>query len=210
MAVKIIADIGSCHGNRWKYFERAIDVAQAYGISLKCQLFGHEQVVGGNIKLSPDLFSEAMDAAEDAGVEMFASVWGEVDYYAARAESRSAIKFAYSQRNNPLISKALEDFNTVYISCQHLDLPEKDHTKVRRLLCLPQYPVYQKLYLAECFPVFHGFSDHTLGIMQTCEAIARGAQCIEKHVKFEGYTDCPDAKFAIDEVQLERLVAYAR
>lgn len=208
----IVADIGSCHGNDKAYFERAIAVARGLGVQLKVQLFGPDQAVGGNVHLHTLVYREASEIAAKRGVPMFSSVWTYGDYVAANDVANeygtSTIKFAYSQRNNLLIKSALDEFETVYVSSQHLDLRDDDPPNMKRLLCIPQYPVYGAMCFEECFPPFYGFSDHTLGKEESFMAIANGAKLIEKHVKFKGYHDCPDAKFALDEAGLERLAKY--
>jgi hypothetical protein len=213
MPVKIICDIGSCHGNRPDYFRRAISVARDLGVSLKCQLFGPELAIGGNVMLCDTVYAMACELAACAGVDMFASVWSRSNYATALCVARhtgcKSIKFAYSQRENPQIKDALDDFDTVYVSGQHLDLP-KFPAGVTPLLCIPQYPVYTWLSFDGCFPPFKGFSDHTLGYDQSCYACADGANVLEKHVKFNSYTGCPDATFAIDETQLACLVKDVR
>jgi sialic acid synthase SpsE len=203
--ITIIADIGSTHGNSLAYFDRAIDVAADLGVWLKCQLFGPEVAVGGNIRLMPSIFRRAMDRAAHKDVVMFASVWRDEDYELLKSCSCAHIKFAYSQRQSPLIARAIEDFVTVYVSGQHIDTVRNDRPMVN-LLCIPRYPVYEQLSFDECFPPFDGFSDHTLGIAQTVDAVNAGAQYIEKHVAFNGYIACPDAGFAIGERELKELV----
>lgn len=209
----IVADIGSCHGNRLAYFERAIAVAKDLRVQLKCQLFGKDIATGGNVLLQTGIYVTATELAQHAGVPLFASIWSYADYDLARSVAKatgaSIVKFAYSQRNNALIEQATRDFATVYVSCQHLDLRNDDPPNLRRLLCIPEYPVYGQPALDCCFPApFYGFSDHTLGVVCSMYAFAKGAELVEKHVKFEGYADCPDAKFAIDEHELGKLVEY--
>lgn len=209
--VKVIADIGSTHGNDRKYLAHTIDVAAKCGIDIKCQLFGPEIAQGGNVMLSHDLFAWAHDRAAELGVEFFASVWREEDYALVKRVGCGAIKFAHSQRNSPMIEKALREFSTVYISGQHLDVYPGSllgSLSVVRLLCIPQYPVYDLLSFEGCFPPFDGFSDHTLGIQQSFDAVEEGARVLEKHVAFDGYHDCPDARFAIRERDLTELIGY--
>ena len=208
----IVCDIGSCHGNDLGYISHAVDVAAELNLCIKLQLYGPDVAVGGNLLTSPQVFCKAVELGQARGVEVFASVWRLEDYRLLKQSGARTIKFAYSQRNNPLIPQAIVDFDIVYVSCQHLDVIDGFwQSGCKKLLCIPRYPVYEQLDFHNCFPLpFCGFSDHTLGIEQTISAIAHGATVIEKHVYFDGAYDCPDRRFAIDEQELRNLVTWTR
>ena len=215
MNIEVIADIGSCHNNRLEYFEHAIDVCERLGVTLKAQLFGPETALKGNVELDHQIFADAADYAAGRGVPFFASVWREQDLQRVLESGITRVKVAYSRRADTDLQRALRSA-AVHDGPLELIVSE-DHssnypfhpafTPLRRLFCVPQYPVYAELSFDRLFPEFQGFSDHTLGIRQTVRAISAGASIIEKHVAFDGAADCLDKRFAIDEHDLETLMS---
>ena len=60
--------------------------------------------------------------------------------------------------------------------------------------------------LATAFPVPIGYSDHTLGIVISFAAVARGAAIIEKHFTLNRNSPGPDQRVSIEPEELKQLV----
>lgn len=208
----IIADIGGTHGNSLEYFRHAIDFAvpRRDNLWLKVQLFGEMNPAAvSNPVLDKGLFKTITDMAFDSGVVLFPSVF---DYDSYDLADRSMpIKFAYSMRNSPMVAEALEDYKflEVFVSRDWMSIGDLCGG-ISLLMPAPgQYPVLTELAIDKSwFESFDGISDHTLGTLQSEIAIDCGARWVEKHVKFNGFHNCPDAKFAITEEELSSLCEY--
>jgi sialic acid synthase SpsE len=83
---------------------------------------------------------------------------------------------------------------------------------VQRLYCIAEYPVKYRIDFDGIFKRFDGFSDHTLGISQSIEAVNRGARIIEKHFRLDNKKcdHVPDGMFAIKPYLLEKLCTVAK
>lgn len=214
----IAVDPGSTHMGQKKFIKELVErTAQAGADSIKFQLFPNtkEYTAGGNIYLSDDLFRLAFSHGEKCGIEVTASVFGPREADFISGFDVPYVKFAYSQRNN---LRAIEGFlnrgSKVVVSTDVMTahmLP-KHHNLVKLYVYTLNgeavYPCDVALNFEGKFPPFDGFSDHTIGYGQACEAVRFGAKWIEKHVTL-GYveTDCPDTRFAMHIDALAQFVA---
>ena len=88
-----------------------------------------------------------------------------------------------------------------------------DASNARYLYCVPKYPCdYADIHLPATFAgsMYHGFSDHTLGIEASLVAVARGARIIEKHFTLNKGLAGPDHVCSITPDELADLCRYAR
>lgn len=210
MFTRIIAELGSCHMGKIERIYEAIDRCKLFNISaLKLQLFPNEDKYTsvGNVYLSPELFKLAFEYGKSVGLPVSASVFDMESYYFLRNLQPDFIKFSYSNKHQWWIKDCLDHGFETIVSCDVMTdhLVSKDATK---LYCIPEYPVRYNVAFDGLFPRFHGFSDHTLGIRQTLEAVSEGARIIEKHVRL-GYADetCPDSHFAVPIQELGQLTS---
>jgi N-acetylneuraminate synthase/N,N'-diacetyllegionaminate synthase len=200
--MKIIVDIGSTHMGKYEYLMELLEVAESAGVdALKFQFFKDKPP---NIEFPSQLVGPLMDKAK---IEVFASVWDKQDMDFLKDHGCKSIKFAYSMRNElKLIERALKLFETVYVSG---DVMTDFLPGVTRLYCIPEYPViYHPSFNCLFDGRFHGYSDHTLGIVDTLSAFSSGAKIIEKHITLD-HDDClnvPDGKFALKPKELKAMV----
>lgn len=209
MSVKVCVDPGSTHMGKLDYCKQLIDLAaETKCYAIKFQLFPNspEFTKSGNIPLSFSMFEQLVPYCPPE-LKLFASIWDNSALDLLNKHNLM-IKFAYSQRNNrSLICKAFStSLQTIWISSDVMTSFPKN-ARWKRLYCIPQYPVPFEPSFEGIFPDrFDGFSDHTLGILQSLRAANAGAQYIEKHITL-GYDDidCPDNKFALKPFELKAL-----
>lgn len=212
MSTRFIAELGSCHMGKLGRIKEAIHKVRDQQIwGLKLQLFQNkpQYTSVGNIWLDPEIFTEAFYYAKSQGVNLSASAFDAESALFLLTHNPKFVKLAYGKKEE---GQWFENFfGETIISCDVMTdhLVSKDDTK---LYCIPEYPVRYQVDFNTLFtgspPRFNGFSDHTLGLHQTQQAIAAGAQIIEKHVRL-GYADetCPDARFAVNLEDLGKLNA---
>jgi N-acetylneuraminate synthase/N,N'-diacetyllegionaminate synthase len=202
--IRTIIDIGSTHDGKEESCHSAINMAVEHGISdVKFQLLEPNQSIGGNISIKPSWLSRIVQSGKDCNVNVFCSVWTEEAMKLCSGAGMKTIKFAYSMNGHRyLIKSALGMFKEVIVSG---DIMHRAPAGCIELFCLPFYPVYYQVSFEGLFPKFSGFSDHTLGISQTINAIASGAKIIEKHVYQNESSKTPDRNFAISWDELREL-----
>jgi len=196
MDTRIIPDIGSTHNGNFKNCVSAIINASASGVKdIKFQLLEKRHVKNGNIPIDKKWLPDLVKIGKENNINVFASVWSLDSMKTLRDAGADTVKFAYSMINElSLQRKAMIMFEEVIISGDIMNVPIIPCLK---LFCVPMYPVYFKISFEELFPKFDGFSDHTMGISQTIDAIKYGAKIIEKHVCQDKPSNCPDARFAV-------------
>lgn len=211
----LILDLGSNHNNDFEILKGTARYLDSADIPyLKLQLFPKDPR-SKNIYLDRELFKEFVWYCREKypKLTVFASVWDQEGYELLRDLMVPVIKFAWSQKQNELIETAPRDFKQVFVSYSFFD---EIHPGVIPLLCIPEYPVLQMIhFVPEMFFRFHGFSDHTLGFLQSFKAIETGCvRYLEKHIQGIKYdsngpgnvlVDCPDSKFAIGLVDIIQL-----
>ena len=216
----IVFDPGSTHCGKKDYAFRLIELASEAGAdAIKFQLFPKtpEFTASGNIPMSYDWFPELVRYASKLKrpIIVSASVF---DFQAVELVNRYRppfIKFAYSQRGKKeWIEGLLSIGATVVVSTDvmHRD-GLQDHKGLIKLFCQPIYPTMHKTHFENLFPnMFWGFSDHSLGIQESVDAVKAGAKWIEKHITLP-YLDClscPDGKFALSGEEAANLVKEIR
>jgi len=203
---KILAECGSTHNGDKRRAIELVDIAADAGChAIKYQLLTGKELKGGNIELPWEWMPELMEHGVKRGIEVYASVFNIDGIRWLKKIGCNSIKFAYSQREL-LKSMAIHSFDNVYYST---DIMKGTNHLFTNLYCIPLYPVPYQVSFEGLFPLFEGFSSHTLGIEQDKRAIDMGAQYIEKHFMGKWETNCPDGKFAISPRQLGELCQYA-
>lgn len=188
--VKIIVDPGSNHYGVKDNALKLIEVAAECGANaIKFQLF--KKAMPPNINLPFEWFPQLVKHGEKKGIEVFASVWENEGIVTLLKCGCKSIKFAHSMNKNGLIDTALEkDFKNVFISYSDFNFHsnsyyERHRGTIKRLFCIPKYPFFERLNFYGLFwqDRFHGFSDHSLGLDNSRNAVRHGAEYIEKHFK---------------------------
>jgi len=204
--MKIILDPGSTHNNdRTNCIDLITNAALVGANAIKFQLFKN---IPPNIPLDYEMVPMLKDYCDEAGIEFFASVWDTEGFELLDQLGCKSIKFAHSQRNSPLIQRALDTFENVYVSMDYMDFPIEGCIN---MFCIPQYPCVNEINFEGIFPRFQGFSDHTLGFTQTTKAVKAGAKHIEKHFKLEDADmRIPDSRFALTPIQTKLMTLSLR
>jgi pseudaminic acid synthase len=65
-------------------------------------------------------------------------------------------------------------------------------------------------YLREAFDAAAGLSDHSLGLLSACTAVALGAKVIEKHFCLGRGTKTPDSDFSMEPKEFSSMVESIR
>lgn len=198
--MRLIVDVGSTHCGKFEECIYAIDNAKECGIKdVKFQLLEKSMTKNsGNIYLDPTYMKELVTYGKSMGINVFASVWSKSAANVMKEAGATSVKVAHSYRHNSeLINYLIKvmEFDEVIVSS---DFMGPFYPFATMLYCIPMYPVPFVVSFERAFPLFSGFSDHTMGVNQTITAIQSGAQIIEKHVIQDITVDCPDSRFALD------------
>lgn len=206
--IKLIGDPGSCHCGNISFARSLVKTGRECGLdAVKFQLFPNEPryTSTGNVPLSFECFKELVSYGQSIGIEVFASVFSGPSYRLVEKICKS-VKFSYKSPSIHWLPKAAESFSprNIYVSGDVMNQPPEH---VQRLYCIPEYPVRYKIDFDGIFRRFDGFSDHTLGVSQTIEAVRCGAKIIEKHFRLDNAKcdSVPDGLFAIRPYLLEKL-----
>ena len=233
MSRRLILDPGSCHHGDLDVALELIRSASTIPLAtaIKFQLFPNRPPFAPpNHHIPEEWIPSLLGAGRDNAIEVFFSVFGtdeEVEetmehlFYLAVAK----IKFAYSMRDRMRsILRALDTFEEVFVTTDVMDRPylplyherltvlhteTEPHGNGRQT----KYPVTHKvdfgfldLRSPDGFHLFHGFSDHTLGVKQTKAAFRAGAEVVEKHFKLRDTSlSCPDSRFSVSAIELKGL-----
>lgn len=204
----LIGDPGSCHCGNPQYAKELVRVGKECGLDMvKFQLFPNEikYTSCGNKHLPYEDFVDLVEYGKRIGITVFASVFCSTAYKTVLMHC-DAIKFSYKSVMGRWLPQAVQDFtpSVVFVSGDVMNQPPEF---VQRLYCIPEYPVKYRIDFDGIFTRFDGFSDHTLGISQTLEAVRCGARIIEKHYRLDNKA-CdyvPDGAFAVRPKLLEKL-----
>jgi len=209
---QIIIDPGSTHdGEKKKALELIEIMAEAGADAVKFQLLTKKEEVGGNIGIDWDWLPDLIEWGRRMDIEVFASVFNKDGIKWLRHCLCKSIKFSYGMRElcaDAILENTnlLNPFKDIYLSGDVM----KAHPKITtNLYCIPEYPVPYIIDFENVFPLFDGFSDHTLGIKQTVTAIDMGAKYIEKHGQGPWHSNTPDGNFAIRPEEIRDLCQYA-
>jgi len=204
----LIGDPGSTHCGDVEIAHELVRVGKECGLDMvKFQLFPNDirYTKCGNIPLDYSEFTDLVEYGNDLGICVFASVFNATAYKTV-AKRCKAVKFSYKSCMSTWIPQAVQDFKPDYVFVSG-DVMNQPPEFVQRLYCIPEYPVRYKIDFDGIFSRFDGFSDHTLGVTQSIEAIRCGAKVIEKHYRLDrGECDkVPDGAFALKPRLLEKL-----
>jgi len=203
MKVQIIADCGINANGNIEVAKQQIDLACASGVdAVKFQVYNSEKLHGVNSPVYKDAkrgeFSyKDLEVLKDySPIEWFASAFDieAVDFLENigvkrhKVASRSMTDWKLLERiaktKKPVIvSTGRHDTNTIKKAIDIL----KDNT-ITLLYCIPDYPTKiedlnfgRMTGIQELFKLPIGFSDHTLGIWASIEAVRLGVVMIERH-----------------------------
>lgn len=197
--MRFICELGSNHMGKLDPIKRAIDQCAHHRLELKLQLFDKDSSYAeNNVYLKPRTFELALEYARMNKVEMSASVFGEWELAFLLDLPVSWVKIPYTLKHRKKwIEQIAAHLKEPIVSCDVLT--EASYlADVKKLYCIPIYPVPFVADFYGLFPRFDGFSDHTLGFHQTAKACELGARMIEKHCRLGTPEErCADAQFSV-------------
>jgi pseudaminic acid synthase len=218
MGTFVTADMGSSHGGCLKSALILARGAKWSGAdAIKIQLWSDPKIAkAGNIEFPYSDVGRLKQYCDDLELIFFASVWDEAGYEALLKSRAYIVKFAYSQRHNPLIEQAKRDFKQTMVSYDYWDVPVSRMGLVRLYCHALQgqaiYPVTHKLdFSGSFFERFEGYSSHDIGWFNVTSAVKNGARYIERHIKHEHkIVGVPDEKFALTPQDFKKLIGYIK
>lgn len=211
----LVVDPGSCHAGRKKLCFELIDEAKkAKADVIKFQLFPNTKQFTdcGNIPLNYDWFGDLFHYGSKRGMKVTASCFDQHALDLLMRYDVPFIKFSYSQTQDESklkhIKGLLETGRKVMCSTDVMNISKlPDHANLTKLFCQPIYPTMHKTNFENLFPIFDGFSDHSLGITEAIEAVNHGARVIEKHMglPYKDTLSCPDGAFCLMPNEVRKL-----
>lgn len=189
MSVLYVAEMGSQHkGNIALACEYARQFAEAGADIIKMQ-FGRPETDPIRY-VSSDMAETMQRYCLGLGLELMASIFSAEGLALARRIGMKRYKVAHQMVGkleivNAILADGMETFMSFTDRASIGRLPA--HARV--IYCTEQYPTYPwDLTLPARFAgneVWHGYSDHTLGLGACLLAVGRGARYIEKHVALD-------------------------
>jgi sialic acid synthase SpsE len=217
----IIFDGGSCHEGD---FNNAIRLAyaakDANADAIKFQFLPEQLCRNGNIAFPNGCIGYILKWCDNFKIGCFFSVWNIDDasfllQKMKKTEQLLAVKIAHHKTlNYGLIEFCCRNFDVVYLTLDSMQVCPEYHNITtlwtHTIHGETVYPVESILSFEGTFPRFEGFSDHTLGINQSLNAIAAGAKVIEKHLCINNSQKVPDARFALPIKDAQNFVKLCR
>jgi len=170
-------------------------------------------------ELTPEKHAGVLSMCQDVGVDFLTTCFNPNDLSFIRTLT-DKVKIASTECNNTeLVEKAIEAFNTVYISTGASLSVEFEHLakyeNVYLLHCVAKYPcpaenvnIPRLHHIRRLTPRF-GYSGHYVGIWDAVAAISIGAKVVEKHFTTDRNLPFKDNKFAIVPDELNQIRYYA-
>ncbi|HBE03282.1 MAG TPA: hypothetical protein DC049_12530 [Spirochaetia bacterium] len=245
----VIAEIGINHNGSADLAKKMIAAAKESGAAAcKFQLIDAEDLysptsiaapyvdnglgINGTLKdlfnkvaVSDETFTELKRYADNAGIQVFASVFSEKKLPLLKKLEINAVKIASSEINNIPFLQAVEKSGlTSVISTGAGELKEiskavsilgKKNKLKAILYCVSLYPPEPadinlgniNILRKKFSPIFTGFSDHFEGTALSIAACALGACIIERHFTIDKNLPGPDQKLSLNPSELSGLIA---
>lgn len=228
---KLIAEVGWNHMGDMDLAATMIQAAAESGADyVKFQTWSENRLKPGpwdsdgrrdiykKAQLTPDNHAFLKERCDEYGVKFLTSCFCPDDLEMIR-ELTDEVKIASTECNNiPLVSKALDMFNRLFISTGATTAQEYKlwafYEKVYLLHCVSAYPcpaeqvnLSKLIYISTLTDRF-GYSGHYQGIWDAIAAISLGARVVEKHFTTDNSLPGRDNKFAILPHQFKQIRKY--
>ena len=233
--ILVIAEIGSNHDNNFSKCKKLILSAKKAGCdAVKFQLFKADKLVLKNslqynflkkLELSEEWIKKISKFCKKNKILFACSPFYLDAVNLLKKYKCDIIKIASPEiKNLPLISLASRSGIPVIISTGDSSLKEileakrqilkSNYKKTAFLHCISEYPTkVENLnlnninYLNDKLKSFSiGFSDHSMGIDASINAVSIGAAIIEKHITLNRSSKGPDHFFAIEPLELNEMI----
>jgi len=235
--VLVIMDIGINHDGNMNLAHELIRQATINGADIaKFQAYSVEKLFGPQgedprpdinkcvrpMEFDKDQFAQIMQWCDEEGIEFMASVFDEerLGWMEDLGMKRHKIASRVSNLNHELAQKIIDTGKETFVSfgMGGEELEEKYEGQLRPLWCVSKYPTeYSDLHLPDSFQgmsdhpaLWHGISDHSLGIESALVAVGRGATIVEKHFTLDKSAKGFDHICSITPNELRDLVKYAK
>jgi sialic acid synthase SpsE len=225
---EIIAEIGQNHNGDMGLAKELIHAAKENGAdAAKFQLYDAVALFpkknnpwydyNCQTELTRDQASELAEECQRVSIEFMSSVFDveRIDWLEEIGVSTHKIA-SRSIKDKPLIKALSITGKRMLVSLgmwNEKDFPDIQSTKpVEFLYCISKYPTpLEDLKLANIdFELYSGFSDHTIGIIAACTALARGARIIEKHFTLDTKAYGPDHSGSMTPDELAAIDKFRR
>ena len=213
----IICDMGSTHMGKKRYAFEMIDICASLNVDVvKFQMFNESK--NGNVAMPYDWMKELIRYGGKKDIGITASTFDRASLDILMELNVPFIKFAHSQQHRlNEIQGALNVGRKVMVTTDRMNIHKlPDHENLIKLWTYTvngkaEYPCEVEINFDYMFPLFDGFSDHSVGFSQAKIAVNSGAKYIEKHVTLQ-YDDitCPDRAFALTPDMLKTFMGEVR
>jgi sialic acid synthase SpsE len=185
-----IAEIGMNHNGNFSLCFELIKQAKLAGADIVKFQLGWRNKPGEINCIDTKIIKQLIDWSKYFEVEIMFSIISEDAYKLIKPFKLKKYKIASRTviENLPLVKKILLEKKPTFISLgmwSRKNLPLKKDKNISYLWCLSKYPCEPKdlKNLPKNFQnsIYHGYSDHSIGIETCLLAISRGAKIIEKH-----------------------------
>lgn len=237
--ILLIAEIGSNHNNNFQTCKKLIRVAKSAGFdAVKFQLFKAEELVPKKTKgykvlkkyeINEDWIKKIKNYCKKTKILFACSPFSVDAVNLLIKHDCDIIKIASPEiKNLPLLEKVVKTNKPLIISTgdcsfNEINLAKKILRPKNRftnafLHCVSEYPTKNKnlnlnniKYMYDKLKFYEvGFSDHSLGINASINAVSLGASIIEKHITISRKLKGPDHFFAIEPKECNQMVKAIR
>ena len=231
--IDLIAEIGQNHCGDIKIIEKMIISAAKNGADYaKFQTWRVNKLKPGiwdsdgrrefyeKIELSDSMYQDIIKICQDNNVRFLTSVFCQEDLDFVRTFS-NVVKIPSAEcANLELVTKAVETFDTVYISIGGSTYPEYSKwlaiPNVVIMHCVSSYPCVPedvnlarlKFFISKGYKC--GYSGHYFGIYDALAAICIGASVVEKHFTIDRSLDGRDNKFSLLPDEFVRIKEFSK
>lgn len=227
----IIAEIGINHNGNIHLAHEMIRQARIAGADIaKFQFYDPHKIFGAKgshpnaealaqaltVQFGFDQARQLKAWCDEEGIEFAASVFDVERFEWTQELGVGRHKIASrALQNADLCRRIIATGQETFVSLGFWDKAEVpfDVPQARYLYCVPKYPTeYGELSLPKAFAdsIYHGFSDHTIGIEAALVAVGRGASIIEKHFTLNKGLPGPDHVCSATPDELAELCRLAR
>lgn len=230
----IIAEAGENHLGDMEIAKRMVDLSKDAGVDyVKFQYYNAEDCSNTDpekewfkkVQLDMDKLKLLYNYTNKKGIGFLCTPWdaGKAkDLFSLGAKDIKIASFHIT--NYEMLELINKNAEKVFMSTGMSSQEEVDRAvnlmnrvELYILHCVSEYPLSEQRvnlkvmdYLKERYNCRVGYSDHTIGILVSLTAVARGADVIEKHITLSKSYPGTDHILSADPAELKLLVEYAR
>ena len=235
--VFIIGEAGINHNGKVHKAKKLINIAKKAGVdAIKFQLFNSDYFVNKSklpkyhkifkkLEFSEKQWKKILNHAKKRKLKLFFSVFDIPSLETVQKFKLKLVKIPSGEINNHLLLREINKrkldviLSTGMATVKEISSSLKilKNCKKKILHCVSEYPAkIDKLNLnfikklKKSFNLETGFSDHTIGFLESCVAVAVGATIIEKHFTYDKNQKFGDHKMSLNPIELINFVEKIR